>query len=773
MRTSSERRISGRRTKQFVDNLLQPSTSGESASSPMKDGNKNVDSASNSSIPSPTMPSLLSRRLKSRDMPCSRTTPMAEAIPNSKVQETSSLIPGPGKDGARQSFQNTLDILYPVQSSHDTLEPHQPVTLNKILLSLKQTRTRNASEENDQPASRNKHVRFDGQLQDHNYFKSSKDDHPPLHESPPPSPEHPGMPEDVILNDIPLPTSSLSSPNPPASSSSSPNPSASSPSSPEPPSMPSSPSASQSFSSRSTEITSSETTSDPSYTLSSESSSESDDDKVHRYCSDPKYMVFDSELEKLLYALHCNKCCGGHITELRKNVVGTLLAVSAVCVCGNTVTRWESQPRIGQMPVGNILCTSSAFFSGGTQGSIDFFLSLLNLQNLSKTKFYENQKRLVLSAVNTAYDKNIEQVRRELCGDRGMVICGDGRCDSPGYNAKYCSYTFMHMATSKIIVMSLVQVTEATSSVAMEKLGFKRALDELLQAGCSVATVATDRHTGIRKLVREEYARIDHQFDIWHMTKSVVKKLTAKSKQKENEGLGPWIRAVTNHLWWAATNCKGDEELLVEMWQSITHHVCNVHTWNSGDKYHECAHAPIDLTKERKIKWLTPDSLAHVALQEVLFDKNLVKDIKRLTKACRTGELESFHSMLLKYAPKRQEFDYPVMLARLQLAVLDHNNNVGRDYAMVKKPQPGADNKGEPQVFHSYSKRSKVWTTKDKKVKKKYDYVEDMQVHLLQMQSGMVETEEVPLPNMPQNIAPIPRPPVEELMAKRFRRFKP
>ena len=64
-----------------------------------------------------------------------------------------------------------------------------------------------------------------------------------------------------------------------------------------------------------------------------------------------------------------------------------------------------------------------------------------------------------------------------------ITVCGDGRCDLPGYNAKYCSYTMMNMSTNKILSMALVQVSEATSSVAMEKVGFKRAMQELVEAG--------------------------------------------------------------------------------------------------------------------------------------------------------------------------------------------------------------------------------------------------------------------------------------------------
>ena len=176
----------------------------------------------------------------------------------------------------------------------------------------------------------------------------------------------------------------------------------------------------------------------------------------------------------------------------------------------------------------------------------------------------------------------------------------------------------------------------------MEKLGFERALEDLLHDGLEISTVATDRHMGIWKLLRENYPEIDHQFDVWHISKSITKKLTAKAKRKGCEDLGPWIRAVTNHLWWAAANCQQDEETLVEILQSITHHVCNIHQWNSGEKYHACAHDAIDPEKARKTKWLMPESPAHEALQEVLFDKNLVKDIRHPTsdeglQDCRAG----------------------------------------------------------------------------------------------------------------------------------------
>ena len=44
--------------------------------------------------------------------------------------------------------------------------------------------------------------------------------------------------------------------------------------------------------------------------------------------------------------------------------------------------------------VGNLLCTSSAISSSKTHRSIHFFMSLLNHENIGRTRFYENQKQL-------------------------------------------------------------------------------------------------------------------------------------------------------------------------------------------------------------------------------------------------------------------------------------------------------------------------------------------------------------------------------------------
>ena len=63
---------------------------------------------------------------------------------------------------------------------------------------------------------------------------------------------------------------------------------------------------------------------------------------------------------------------------------------------------------------------------------------------------------------------------------------GDGRCDSPGHNAKYLTYSMFDQLKSKIISMAVTQVSEAGNSNRMEKMGFVKVLSEFKEKGLNI-----------------------------------------------------------------------------------------------------------------------------------------------------------------------------------------------------------------------------------------------------------------------------------------------
>ena len=62
----------------------------------------------------------------------------------------------------------------------------------------------------------------------------------------------------------------------------------------------------------------------------------------------------------------------------------------------------------------------------------------------------------------------------------------------------------------------------------MEKLSIiTKTLNEVKQKGICLNQLTTDRHTGIRKYLREEESKITHQFDVWHFVKKHKEKTSS------------------------------------------------------------------------------------------------------------------------------------------------------------------------------------------------------------------------------------------------------
>ena len=119
-----------------------------------------------------------------------------------------------------------------------------------------------------------------------------------------------------------------------------------------------------------------------------------------------------------------------------------------------------------------------------------------------------------------------------------------------------------------------------------------------------------------------------------------------------------------------------------------------------------------------------------------------------------------YHSILLKYCPKREHFSYKGMLARTQLAAIDNNTNVGRQHAVVKRGR----NIGAARYRQSFPKTHKRWVVKPIKVKKNYVFLPEMlKTVLKKCEDGTAASGPVEV-NLPPNIATEPAPSKDELI---------
>ena len=267
--------------------------------------------------------------------------------------------------------------------------------------------------------------------------------------------------------------------------------------------------------------------------------------------------------------------------------------------------------------------------------------------------------------------------------------------------------------------------------------------------------------------MNKKYQDINHQFDVWHVAKSVVKKLTQKSLLKGNGDLKPWIQSVSRHLWWSAATCGRDASNLKEKWVSVVNHAANKHSWSDGQHFHKCAHGTLSSRDKKEIQWLKPGSPAHIAFEDVVTNPRLLKGLGKLTDFCHTGALEVYHSLMLKYCPKREHVSYKGMQACTQLAALDNNANTGREQAMITS----GERTGERRYKKRFPKAYKHWVVKPVLDQKTYTYREDMLEAVIK-KCQHNDAKRIPiLRTIPRNIASVIPPSKDELIERHKSRF--
>ncbi|KAM5181696.1 uncharacterized protein ACMZJ9_002141 isoform 1-T3 [Mantella aurantiaca] len=397
-----------------------------------------------------------------------------------------------------------------------------------------------------------------------------------------------------------------------------------------------------------------------------------------------KFIVFESCLNKLLM---CCKClgtanCRGNITKLKKYRIGSAVLVTAICSLKHEFRLWTSQPMIGQMPIGNLLISSSALCSGSNFFKIDSFFRLAGILGISQPTHNSNQNLYIFPTI----DHHWKMEKRSLLKDiqsRPVALVGDGQCKSYASRTKCCTYNFLEYHTKKIIDFQVEALDPSDAAMGLEKKTFRAALDRMIKEKLNVRVICTDRHAGIKKLLRKHYRLIKHQYDVWHVAKSVGDKMEMASKKHNCGKLARWIEPAKSHLWWSVRTCEQDPTLLREKWVSIAHHASNQHEWDEATLYNSCHHDEEEEEEENK-EWLVAGSDAHLQLKDAVLDETLLEDLSHISDFCHADELEVLHSINGKYHAKQTRYSVDGTVARSQLAALDYNRNISRIQDVMK-----------------------------------------------------------------------------------------
>ena len=239
--------------------------------------------------------------------------------------------------------------------------------------------------------------------------------------------------------------------------------------------------------------------------------------------------------------------CGRGVENTTLKTKGSVATIGSLGCCDQPL-RWQTQPFISSMAAGNLLLSAGILFTGNDYGNIANLAKATNIQFFRQRSFSSTQKNYLFSIVNKKFADHQVDVFNEVRNTE-VVAGGDGRCDSPGHSAKYGTYSIVDTASSNILDFSLVQVTEVKNSNAMELEDLKRCLNHLQDERVVIAKLATDKHVQVRAHMKKERPHIIHNFDVWHLAKSVQKKLTKKALTQPCAALKLWIHAIITHLW--------------------------------------------------------------------------------------------------------------------------------------------------------------------------------------------------------------------------------
>ncbi|XP_026128189.1 uncharacterized protein LOC113108962 isoform X2 [Carassius auratus] len=471
-----------------------------------------------------------------------------------------------------------------------------------------------------------------------------------------------------------------------------------------------------------------------------------------------KYIVYENCIMDLFNLCPvCTRAC-----EVRTQTLGTFLSVKQLCPHCTFSRQWNSQPILGSMPAGNLNLSVAIYLSGASFIQIKKVFNTMKLQLFRYKTFRRHARAFIEPAVihhwKVTQDVNLQRLSQE----KKVILGGDMRADSPGYSAKYGSYTMMDLNTNTIVDIQLVQSSEVGGSCHMEKEGLTRSLALLESRGVNLDCIVTDRHPQVQKFLRER--KITHYYDVWHIAKGLSKKLEEISKQKDCEILKRWMKSINNHIYWTAASSTSERERIAK-WNSILNHVRDVHT-HEDPLYTMCEHAIRKTTD--KSKWLQADSQVFNKLEKLLTNKRMLKDVAKLSPHHQTSSLESFHSVILRFAPKNVVFTFIGMLCRLYLAAMHYNENADRPQAETEE--------GVPRFKMYFPKgRKGECIAKPEKTQLTFGYVADMMDLIFEevFVNPTPYTESLLAIHVPEDLsAQYEKPDKDKLIASFMSRFK-
>ena len=186
-----------------------------------------------------------------------------------------------------------------------------------------------------------------------------------------------------------------------------------------------------------------------------------------------------------LQELKGNQCECGQLRTFKYKSRGCVITLDWACEGGHS-GQWTSS-EIVTLKSGNpvyandLLWCASTFVSGNNYYKLQLLGQFLNLKMPEYSTFARYMNFYFCSEVDAMW-QDMRSIIYDVLKPLSIRICGDGRCDSPGFSARYLTYVLMEQSLGLVLDMEIMDCRQSGGvSTTMEVKCFVKCIKRICE----------------------------------------------------------------------------------------------------------------------------------------------------------------------------------------------------------------------------------------------------------------------------------------------------
>lgn len=294
---------------------------------------------------------------------------------------------------------------------------------------------------------------------------------------------------------------------------------------------------------------------------------------------------------------------------------------------------------------------------------------------LTKESITEARQEEEISSIQEAEENGIEY--------GGINIITDAR-HSTRRNAKQSDIIALGNKTHRVVGAVTVTKDDDSISQCHELYGVKKLYKDFEDYGLTINIHGHDRNASVNKYLRTSRPNVENANDTWHAAKGVAKQLktVTHGPMKQHgitwhEELKDKAASIKTHVFYAMKTCNGSADTLKNNLDNIVEHYKNNH--NNCQPESRCRRDENYIPTKVILK----DSAAIFILIRAIHSLQVYKTPHDFVHCIDTHYVESYNNACLIYHDKRISFGKQEYKRRSNMAILNWNENVDRDFSSV------------------------------------------------------------------------------------------